>query len=93
MAFGGKLDPVNPPESILGTAFYTSGYYRVFHFNDFPTALCTLFHFMAVTNWSVHTPPYTQPTLGCTVNRILDSSFPLPACPPFAAGTTRWMRW
>ena len=51
LIFAGKLDPNNPPPSIVDTSFYTSGYYRFFSFNDFASSLFTLFHLMAITNW------------------------------------------
>ena len=53
LCFSGLLSPTAPPASILQSEFYLSGYYQYFHFNDFPTALWTLFHFMAGTNWEV----------------------------------------
>ena len=52
--FGGLLSATDPPEAIMGLDFYTSGYYRYFHFNDFSTSLFTLFHFMSVTNVRPH---------------------------------------
>ena len=50
--FSGRLDPDDPPAAIRTLPFYTSGYYQYFHFNTFTASLFTLFHLMAVTNWT-----------------------------------------